>query len=270
MSYPGLPAWMVMWGLALATYAALKWLTWFRARRLVGASIRRQLGYLLLWPGMDALRFLDSERAARRPTVVEAVATSVCLAGGALLFWAAARLAYPRWPLLAGWIGLVGLALMLHFGAFRMLSMFWRFNGVDASPLMEAPVLARSLGEFWSKRWNTAFHVLARDFVVAPSRHTVGAAGAVMLAFLASGLVHDLVISVPARAGFGLPTAYFLLQGFALLFERSRIGHQLRLQTGVRGRVYALAIAILPAFWLFHPPFVFNVFLPFMHVGGAL
>lgn len=270
MSHSGLPAWVLMWGLSIAIFASLKWLTWWRARRLVGASMRRQLAYLLLWPGMDAVRFLDSERAARRPAVAEALVTSACLAGGAVLFWAAARLTYPKWPLAAGWIGLVGLALMLHFGAFRMLSMFWRFNGVDASPLMEAPVLARSLGEFWSKRWNTAFHVLARDFVVAPSRHTVGAAGAVMLAFLASGLVHDLVISVPARAGFGLPTAFFLLQGLALLFERGAIGHRLGLGSGLRGRVYALAIVAVPAFWLFHPAFVINVFLPFMHVGGAL
>src|SRR5438445_420040 len=90
-----------------------------------------------------------------------------------------------------------------------------------------------------------------------------------LVAFAGSGLIHDLVISVPAGAGYGLPTAYFSLQGLALLLERAPIGRRLGLGAGVRGRLFAIAVSALPAFWLFHPAFVLNVVVPFLRVIGA-
>ena len=38
----------------------------------------------------------------------------------------------------------------------------------------------------------------------------------------------------------------------------------------LRGRLFTLAIVAAPAFWLFHPPFVRRVILPFMQAIGAL
>ena len=38
----------------------------------------------------------------------------------------------------------------------------------------------------------------------------------------------------PANAGYGLPTAYFILQGMALLAEHTRAGKRLGLGQGVR------------------------------------
>ena len=262
-------AWMLMWALSVAVYAGLKWLTWWRARRLAaGNPVTRSLGYLLAWPGMDAPAFLDAARHGAAPSLLELAGAAGSVALGATLFWGVARLAAV--PLAAGWIGLFGLIFVLHFGAFRFASIFWRTLGVDAVPLMRAPILAGSLGELWGRRWNTAFHVLARDLLVAPLRSRVGMPGAVMAAFLASGLVHDLVLSVPAGAGYGLPTAYFLLQGTGLLSERTRLGRRFGLATGLRGRLFALAVAGAPAFLLFHPPFVVGVIVPFMRAVGAL
>jgi hypothetical protein len=37
----------------------------------------------------------------------------------------------------------------------------------------------------------------------------------------------------------------------------------------VRGRLFAIAVTALPAFWLFHPAFVLNVVVPFLRVVGA-
>jgi Membrane bound O-acyl transferase family len=264
------PAWMLMWALSIAVYAGLKWLTWWRARRLAVANpATRSLGYLLAWPGMDAPAFLDAVRRGAAPSLLELAAAAGSLALGATLFWGVARLAAAV-PLAAGWIGLFGLIFVLHFGGFRLASIFWRTLGVDAVPLMRAPILAGSLGELWGRRWNTAFHVLARDLLVAPLRSRVGMPAAVLAAFLASGLVHDLVLSVPAGAGYGLPTAYFLLQGAGLLAERTRLGRRLGLGAGLRGRLFALAVAGVPAFGLFHPPFVVGVIVPFMRAVGAL
>ena len=80
---------------------------------------------------------------------------------GATLIWVVARTAWPGSPLLAGWIGMVGLILLLHFRTFHLLSLGWRSLDVNAVPVMRNPLLASSLADFWGRRWNTAFHDLA-------------------------------------------------------------------------------------------------------------
>jgi hypothetical protein len=88
--------------------------------------------------------------------------------------------------------------------------------------------------------------------------------------FFASGLVHELVISVPAGGGYGLPTGYFVLQGLGVAGERSGVGRFLGLGQGWRGWVFMIAVTAGPAFWLFPPPFVHNVILPMLGVIGAV
>ena len=265
-----LAPWALMWALSIAIYAALKWLTWWRGRTLVNqVELGRSLGYLFLWPGLDAPTFLDARRTAAPVTNRELVSALLALSVGLVLLFGTVRTVPAGMPLLAGWVGLFGLIFVLHFGAFRLLSIWWRWHGVAAAPLMQAPITAVSLGDFWGVRWNTAFHVLARDYVVRPLRRRLGVPAAMLVAFLASGLVHDLVISVPAGAGYGLPTAYFGLQGLGLLLERAPAGRKLGLGRGRRGRLFTIAVTALPAFWLFHPAFVINVVLPFLKVVGA-
>ena len=265
-----LAPWALMWGLSIALYAALKWMTWMHGRAMVEqVSLRRSFAYLFLWPGMDAPTFLDARRRstpASRAELLRAVAATLM---GLVLIFAAVRTVPSGLPLLAGWTGLFGLIFVLHFGGFRIVSIWWRWQGIEAVPVMRAPVAAASLGDFWGARWNTAFHVLARDYVVRPLRRRIGAPAAMLVAFVGSGLVHDLVISVPAGAGYGLPTAYFCLQGLALLLERTPAGRRLKLGRGLRGRLFAIAITAVPAFWLFHPAFVLNVVVPFLRVVGA-
>jgi hypothetical protein len=79
--------------------------------------------------------------------------------------------------------------------------------------------------------------------------------------------VHDLIISLPAGAGFGLPTLYFLVQGAGILTEKSHWGR--RHLRGRAGRAFAIAVAALPAPILFHPPFITRVILPFMRAVGC-
>lgn len=95
-------------------------------------------------------------------------------------------------------------------------------------------------------------------------------AAAELLVFVASGGIHDLVISLPARGGYGLPTGYFVLQGLGVTVERSTLGRQLGLQKGVTARFFMFVVTAAPAFWLFHPPFVQRVIIPFMHAIHAL
>jgi hypothetical protein len=266
-----LQPWQFMWLLSIAIFFGCKWEMWFRARAEgVSASTARSLAYLFLWPGMDATAFLNATRPVSVPPAKEwLVATTKTLLGGALI-WIVARRIPAEYPLIAGWVGMLGLILILHFGTFHLIALVWQAVGVNARPIMQAPASATSLSEFWGKRWNLGFRQLTHGLVFEPLRKRAGTALALLAAFVASGVIHDFVISFPARGGYGLPTGYFLLQGIGVLLERSGFGRRLGIQSGFRGWLFVLVCAGLPAFWLFHPPFIRNVMLPFFAFIGAL
>ena len=164
---------------------------------------------------------------------------------------------------------MVGLVMVLHFGVLHLISCAWRAAGVAAEPLMERPLASRSLGEFWGRRWNTAFRDLTHRFLFRPLTDRLGARPTLLLGFVVSGLVHELAISYPAGAGYGGPMLYFALQGAGLVAERSRAGRRLGLGQSRRGRAFLLAVAGVPApLILFHPPFVERVIVPFLHAIG--
>lgn len=254
---------------AFAIYFGLKWLTWWRERGNIAHTAGRSAGYLLAWPGMDAATFLSSSRPPRPRTAQWCWALAkMCL--GILLMWGCARRVPATLPLVRGWIGLLALILLLHFGSFELIALGWQTAGVNAAAIMQQPIQSRSLSEFWGKRWNLGFRQLSHEFVFQPLHGVIGSQWAMLLVFLLSGLIHESVISLPARGGYGLPTGYFLIQGAGVLLERSRIGKLLRLRGGFRGWAFMALLTAGPAFWLFHPPFVLRVALPLMHAMRAL
>jgi alginate O-acetyltransferase complex protein AlgI len=170
----------------------------------------------------------------------------------------------------AGWIGMVGMVLTLHFGLFHLLSCVWRYAGVDARPLMDRPLSSESVSEFWGRRWNTAFRDLTHRFLFEPLARRVGSRGAILAGFVFSGVIHDVVISVPARGWYGGPTLFFAVQACAMLLERSAAGQRRGLARGAVGRVFTFAVLVAPVYCLFHPPFVERIVLPFMRTLGAL
>ena len=56
-------------------------------------------------------------------------------------------------------------------------------------------------------------------WIFRPTRRLLGPVGAMLTVFLVSGLIHELLITVPARSAYGGPTAYFLLQAVGFLIE---------------------------------------------------
>jgi hypothetical protein len=259
-----------MWALSFTIFIALKWLTWWTARNRISHTPARSLAYLFAWPGMDAESFLDLNRRPKQPQLQEWLWAATKTLTGVVLLWVIARKVPADQSLLRGWIGLLGLILLLHFGSFHLISLFWRSTGIEAEPIMAKPILSKTLAEFWGKRWNLGFRQLAHEFIFRPLQKCTGATIASLLVFLTSGLIHDLVISVPAHGGYGLPTAYFVLQGIAIAFERSPLSRRIGMQKPIPARIFTIVITAIPTFWLFHPPFVHRVIIPFMQKIGAL
>jgi membrane bound O-acyltransferase family protein len=266
----GWPAWIRMWLLAISIYAGFKWLTFATAPAAHEASLGSAVGYLLLWTGMDAESFF-ARRAERLPARRSEWAWAVgqTAVGVWILFGPASWLAR-AYPLAAGWLAMAGVVSVLHFGVSHVLSLAWQAAGVQAQHIMHEPLLATSLADFWGRRWNLAFRDLAHRFVLKPLVPTVGGAWAMMIVFLVSGLIHDAVISLTARGGWGSPTLYFLIQGVAVLLERSRVGRRVGLGRGLLGRFFAAVVVLGPVGLLFHPSFVTRVVLPMLDALGGV
>ena len=260
--------WVYMIVLSFAIYASLKWLTMANAGGFYKPMRRQTYQYLLLWPGMDAMSFFGRVEV-NAPSSWESIWAAGKVAVG-LLMIAGATTLIEHSPLIAGWVGVGGMQLFFHFGIFHLLSVSWRRAGVSASPIMKAPLLARSLSDFWGKRWNLAFRDLSHTYLFRPFVGKLGTAGATMLVFLVSGLIHDIAISIPARGGYGLPTLYFVIQGFGVLLERSDFGKAFGARRGITGRVLCAVIVLCPVTMLFHRPFIERVIVPLISCLGTV
>ena len=217
---------------------------------------------MLFRSGFEATQFFSKEQTTTRPSTREWVfATSKTLFGLAL--WIGASPVVLKWNEMAGgWTAMIGIIFAAHFGGLHLVALAWRALGRDVSPIMNAPILSQSLSEFWGRRWNVAFRDFAHHSVFRPAARKWNAATATWISFVFSGLVHELAISVPAGGGYGLPFAYFLLQGVGVWLERLAARRGLPVRGGLGGWLFAVVFTVPAAVLLFHPPFVHNVILP--------
>ena len=259
--------WVRMGTVMLAIYVLFKSVTWVKARSLKTQFGWRGAAYLLAWPGMNFRAFLDAEQTPAFPRAGEWTVAVLHSGIGVYLVWQLSP-ELPH-PALRGWVGMVGIFFTLNIGLLRLLSLGWRGAGASAPALWNTPLRARSVGSFWARHWNLAFHDFVSEFVFRPLARSRGAGFASLATFLVSGFIHELVLSVPVGGGYGLPTAYFVLQGGGVLIERSSFGRALGLRHGLLGWLFTILVVAGPAFWLFHPTFVSEVVLPFLDDVGA-
>jgi len=152
---------------------------------------------------------------------------------------------------------LVAFSLILHFGWLRVSMGVWRLFGVRTYPLFKEPLKSVSIHEFWSKRWNLAFSEMTSIAVFRPLKYKIGGAWASMLAFLFSGLLHEMAISLPVRNGYGLPLLYFVIQGAGVMAERELFRRKAQfLENGLLSRVWTCLWLVVPLPLLFHDNFV--------------
>ena len=155
---------------------------------------------------------------------------------------------------------LIGLSLVLHFGISRIQTGFWRLLGVNAQILFREPFKSKSLGEFWSFRWNLAFSEMTTIALLRPLKPVLSDHLAVLFCFVLSGVFHEIAISVPVNAGYGLPTLYFLIHGLMISLENKTFFKNLSI---AGKRIWTIFWLIVPAPLLFHLPFIKGIVWPF-------
>jgi alginate O-acetyltransferase complex protein AlgI len=240
-----------------------------RVRGMPPLSFGRWLAFAVGWVGMQP-RLFAGPGSPPLPGAGALVARGAVrvLIGAALV--AAARLCWTglHSRLLASAFLLAGLSFLLHFGLLNVLAGLWRSAGVRCDALFRAPWRSQNLAEFWARRWNLAFSEMTSLAVYRPLLERWGPAPALLAAFLMSGLLHEMAISVPVRAGFGLPLLYFLLHGVLVAVERalSRSGRPL---TGWAGRAWTVFWLVAPLPLLFHRPFLAGVVWPLVGIPAG-
>lgn len=101
----------------------------------------------------------------------------------------------------------------------------YRSLGIVIEPLHRAPILSRSVQEFWGERWNRIVHQVLLEYTFKPlGRKRLRLA--IMSAFAMSALLHFWILFVSVGFARGLIMAsFFLLQGVFVMIERKlRVG----------------------------------------------
>jgi hypothetical protein len=104
-----------------------------------------------------------------------------------------------------------------------VISLIWLAIGGVPRPLLNDPLLARGVADFWGRTWNLWFSDWFRYTLFAPLRRRPLLA--LLLIFAVSGLMHEAVVNAPlffvtGQAPFGSMMLYFLLQPAGVLIER--------------------------------------------------
>jgi hypothetical protein len=178
------------------------------------------LAILTIYPTSVALRRCLPLSAAPRLICRALLAWTVCICA----YWLYVRLVQEFRPpkILLSYIG----AIMLWLVSEALGSLI-PFLGLPSGRLLPlphgpTPLFAKSLSEFWGRRWNVWTSEWFRQVIFRPlqARPVL----ALFLVFLTSGIFHEWVINVPlyivtGKKYFGSMILYFLLQAVGILIE---------------------------------------------------
>lgn len=196
--------------------------------------------FAFLWFGMDPASFRNRRDGLSWKADVK-LGLLLMLVGtlGAWMVWAM------EWRQI--FIMFLPMSLGFHFGALRVLKGVLRAAGFPVRTLFPNVLETRGIGDFWSRRWNVGYSQMMQRLVGRPVEALTGANTGVIAIFVASGVLHELAITLPVSSGFGMPTLYFTLHGFLTLWEKRR-GRPF-------GRIPALLAVVLPLGLLFPSAF---------------
>lgn len=155
---------------------------------------------------------------------------------------------------------LVSLSLILHFGLLPTNTFMLQLLKWPDYPVFRKPFKSKSLSEFWGSRWNIAFSEMTATAIFKPTARKLGAATASFVAFMVSGLLHEVAISLSVMKGFGLPMLYFLIHGILMTVEKKVF------TKSKPGTVWVILCLVLPLPILFHKAFLLDVIWPILRM----
>ena len=188
--------------------------------RLVAIALRPQspmIGrvFAVTLPVVEPRRMNDVPRAIR----FDLVALGVIETAAAVFLFVYAK-TFPRHALAIRTIVAGTSAYFIVDGVARLIEAITRAIGVDLGPLHDAPILARTVGEFWSRRWNRSVHAWLNEFAFRPVARRFGAAMGVLAAFAASAVLHFVPIWVAYDPKWACAmAAFFLIHGVVVVIE---------------------------------------------------
>ncbi len=208
----------------LPLFLAMKWVAFW------GAAKSQKDWAMMLSPFPTPISVKRALPLSAAPRVIRRslLASSVCIIAY-WLYWN--FLAFRLPPILLSYVG--AMMLWLVSEALGAAVVFLAIPWGSLLPLTHgaAPPLAKSLSDFWGRRWNLWVSDWFRQVIFYPLQ--VHPVLALLLVFLASGILHEWAINVPlyivtGRNCFGSMTVYFLLQALGILVERKTRNRRLR------------------------------------------
>lgn len=203
-------------------------------------SVGSYLVFALGWFGMDPGSF--QKRRADLSWQNDVFLGGILMALGTLGAWWVWKM---EWRQIL--VMFLPMSLGFHFGALRALKGVLRKFGFPVRTLFPNLLRTRGLADFWSLRWNVGYSQMMQRVVGRPVERRWGREWGIMAVFLASGLLHELAITLPVKAGYGLPTAYFAGHGLLVVLE-TKSGYRF-------GKVGALLLVMVPLGFLFPTEF---------------
>lgn len=198
----------------------------------------------LLAPSLCLSGWQNRSQVCRKDCyVLGAKSLFFCLILG-LVFYFELRLPPDLSPWLQGYLAVIPFWLMLEM-AQTLLQVLWLPTGRLVPHINLNPIFSVSVAEFWGRRWNRLFGDWLYQICFKPfSRKPVRG---LFLAFFISGLLHELLVTVPylivyGKSLFGLMLGYFAIQFLAILIERRWVA-----ASPVTGRLYCWLVVLGPA-----------------------
>jgi hypothetical protein len=140
----------------------------------------------------------------------------------ALVVAALVQLPAPDSPLRMPWRLVLGAAFVycaMETGT-EGLRFGHRLFGVDVPPIQQAPVLSRSVGEFWSRRWNRPVSAWLNEYAFLPIARRRRPLLALLAAFAVSAVFHSwLYYAALGLRAAASAAAFFLLQAPIVMLE---------------------------------------------------
>ncbi len=216
------------------------------------ALLRRPILFFLYqftWLGTYPENFLKKHKFTQKDAFLMVQGAS-SIVFGLVIQWSVRRY-FLELDNLASYLSIFSLIYIWGFGYSNLMCGLYRLFEIGVEPIFQNPLESTSLQDFWGKRWNTALINLSQRLLYNPLKNIFSPGWLQIFVFLIFGLIHDLIFSFPIDAGYGKCTAYFAIQGLALVSENKFLSKFFNKHPDL-GNIWTFLVLLIPLPLLFH------------------